>query len=250
MGTSCRTGMRRNSMTQAEFLKKIRSYFDDTQKEFAQRIGVSTILISMIESGQKSISKKLIVKIANELNVDPAYLSPSLMDEFPIYAFSERMRTILKNIKRKYPLPETGIYHTSGDLEIEEEKVEVIVNPVTGKLENHSEENAWVTARAFLREVHGHEAERNECIDSDDGWYGFNIDGVEVKIPGIDPEIVQKSKPWVSPRLYVEGCSCWLWEYALGLFKTYVIIKHGVTMGEIAEKFGVDVEDLKIKKEG
>lgn len=59
-----------------ELLKNIREESDLTQEEMARALGVSTILISMIETGQKDASKKLIVKLADKLDVHPSSIVP------------------------------------------------------------------------------------------------------------------------------------------------------------------------------
>lgn len=38
----------------------------------------------------------------------------------------------------------------------------------------------------------------------------------EVEMPGCDPAVTRESRPWYSPRLYVDGQS-WLWKYALSV---------------------------------
>lgn len=58
--------------------RKIREESDLTQKEFAEKLSVSTILISMIESGQKEVSKNLIIKLSKILEVHPASITPFL----------------------------------------------------------------------------------------------------------------------------------------------------------------------------
>lgn len=61
-----------------ELIRKIRTAADLTQAEFALAIGVSPILVSMVESGQKDVSKKLLRKIADALEVHPASITPFL----------------------------------------------------------------------------------------------------------------------------------------------------------------------------
>ncbi|MCF7982270.1 MAG: hypothetical protein K9K86_09820, partial [Pseudomonadales bacterium] len=62
--------------------------------------------------------------------------------------------------------------------------------------------------------------ERNPSADNG-GRYGFILkkDGreklIDIDMPGCDPDLVQRSEPWVSPRLYVDGSS-WLWQFAIG----------------------------------
>jgi transcriptional regulator with XRE-family HTH domain len=48
-------------------IKKIRSKHGMTQVEFARAIGVSTILISMIEIGLKPVTQRTLTKIARAL---------------------------------------------------------------------------------------------------------------------------------------------------------------------------------------
>ena len=47
-----------------------------TQSEFAEVLGVSTVLISMIETGQKQASKNFIVKLAGKLEVQASSIMP------------------------------------------------------------------------------------------------------------------------------------------------------------------------------
>lgn len=59
-----------------ELIRKIRSEAGLTQTEFAKAIDVSPVLIAMVESGQKEVSKKLIIKIADGLKVHPSSITP------------------------------------------------------------------------------------------------------------------------------------------------------------------------------
>jgi len=61
-----------------ELIKEIRTEAGLTQSEFAVSVGVSPILIAMIESGQKEVSKNLLLKIADKLQVHPASITPFL----------------------------------------------------------------------------------------------------------------------------------------------------------------------------
>ncbi len=62
--------------TFTELLKNIREEGELTQEELARAIGVSTILISMVESGQKDVSKNLVVRLAKGLDVHPSSIAP------------------------------------------------------------------------------------------------------------------------------------------------------------------------------
>ncbi len=61
-----------------DLLKKIRDEADLTQAEFAKALGVSAVLIAMIETGQKEVSKKFITKLAKQMDVHPASITPFL----------------------------------------------------------------------------------------------------------------------------------------------------------------------------
>lgn len=67
-----------------ELIKKIRSEAGLTQAEFANAIEVSPILVAMVESGQKEVSKKLLVKMADRLEVHPASITPFLYGSDPV----------------------------------------------------------------------------------------------------------------------------------------------------------------------
>ena len=49
-----------------------------TQAEFAKALGVSAVLIAMVETGQKEVSKNLLIKIAEGLKVHPSSITPFL----------------------------------------------------------------------------------------------------------------------------------------------------------------------------
>lgn len=59
-------------------IKKIREEAGLTQQQMAHSLGVSTILISMVETGQKEVSKGLVIKLAEGLGVHPSSLMPFL----------------------------------------------------------------------------------------------------------------------------------------------------------------------------
>lgn len=59
-----------------ELLKNIRKETKLTQSELAAKLGVSTILIAMIESGQKEPSKKFVEILASKMEVSPMAIVP------------------------------------------------------------------------------------------------------------------------------------------------------------------------------
>jgi len=88
-------------------LKEIRKEAYLTQAEFAKILGVSPILIAMIESGQKEVSKNFILRLADCLRVHPSSITPFLFfektfDEHEVtgvekyvYDFGSKMQKIL-----------------------------------------------------------------------------------------------------------------------------------------------------------
>jgi len=62
--------------TIAIFLKQLRKSCKLTQPELAELMGVSTVLISMIESGQKTASIKFVNQLAETLGVHPGAIAP------------------------------------------------------------------------------------------------------------------------------------------------------------------------------
>jgi len=96
----------------------------------------------------------------------------------------------------------------------------MIIKPGTEPQIKHNEANAIKVAEYIAEDLKLDitQWKRNPKDDSGDGWYGFIFKGaggkVRVNIPGIDPDVVRKSKPFESPHLYVNG-SRWLYGYAL-----------------------------------
>lgn len=60
----------------SDLIKNIRNKSELTQEEFARVLGVSTILIAMIETGQRPASKNFIEKLAEKLEVHPTSITP------------------------------------------------------------------------------------------------------------------------------------------------------------------------------
>ena len=61
-----------------ELIKKIREEADLTQEQLGKALGVSTVLISMIETNQKEVSKKFLITLADKMQVHPASITPFL----------------------------------------------------------------------------------------------------------------------------------------------------------------------------
>ena len=62
-------------------LKSIREEAGLTQIQMASVLGVSTVLISMVETGKKEVSKSLIYKLSFKLGVHPSSIVPFLFIE-------------------------------------------------------------------------------------------------------------------------------------------------------------------------
>jgi transcriptional regulator with XRE-family HTH domain len=61
-----------------QLIKKIREEAGLTQAEFAKVLDVSAVLISMVEVGQKEVSKNLLLKLAEKMDVSPNSITPFL----------------------------------------------------------------------------------------------------------------------------------------------------------------------------
>ncbi len=77
-------------------IKKIREASGLTQKEFAKILSVSTVLISMVETGQKEVSRNLITRLANKLKVHPSSITPFLFTDENLN--SKNLSTLEKTI--------------------------------------------------------------------------------------------------------------------------------------------------------
>lgn len=64
-----------------QLIKKIREEASLTQTELAGALGVSTVLITMVETGQKEVSKNLLLKLAELMDVHPASITPFLFTD-------------------------------------------------------------------------------------------------------------------------------------------------------------------------
>lgn len=64
-----------------KLIKMIRSEAGLTQAEFAAELKVSPVLIAMVESGQKPVSKNLVLKLAGCLKVHPSSITPFLYED-------------------------------------------------------------------------------------------------------------------------------------------------------------------------
>lgn len=96
-----------------ELLKQLREKSSLTQKEFAQALGVSAVLIAMIETGQKEASKGFVKKLAGRLGVQPGSIMPFIFTgkdmsteslsrpEKALLKIGQELQTYLINIKSK-----------------------------------------------------------------------------------------------------------------------------------------------------
>ena len=84
-------------LTFDKLVKFIRREADLTQQEFAELLGVSTVLIAMIENQSKEPSKKFVNKLAEKLEVHPSVIMPfiSFEEELKIEDFSGLEKKLL-----------------------------------------------------------------------------------------------------------------------------------------------------------
>lgn len=62
------------------FLKKIRKSSELSQKQLADVLDVSTVLIAMVETAQKPPSKNLVIKLADRMGIRPTSITPFIID--------------------------------------------------------------------------------------------------------------------------------------------------------------------------
>jgi transcriptional regulator with XRE-family HTH domain len=62
----------------SDIVKTVRSQAGLSQSDFATKLGVSSIYISKIETGQKEASRKFVQKLAYFVGIHPATLAPFL----------------------------------------------------------------------------------------------------------------------------------------------------------------------------
>lgn len=79
-------------------IREIRSRANLTQEEFAKVLGVSTILIAMIETGKKPVSRNFIEKLAKKLEVHPTSITPFVFidKDFNFKELSKVERSLVK----------------------------------------------------------------------------------------------------------------------------------------------------------
>lgn len=80
-----------------DLIKNIRNKAELTQEEFGRALGVSTVLIAMIETGQKEVSKKFIERLAEKLEVHPTTITPFLFidEKFRTQKFSKAEKSLI-----------------------------------------------------------------------------------------------------------------------------------------------------------
>ncbi len=81
-----------------DLIKIIRNEANLTQAEFAKELGVSTVLIAMVETNQKEVSKKLLIKIATLLDVHPSSITPFLFIDID----KEKLHKTPSTIEKKF----------------------------------------------------------------------------------------------------------------------------------------------------
>ena len=95
----------------------------------------------------------------------------------------------------------------------------LIINPGTEGRAGATEANARMIADGICKDLGlpPETAVRAPERDvPDQGWFGFNLRGVDLDIPGDDPAEFFRSEPFRSRRMYVDGSS-WLYKYAIGM---------------------------------
>ena len=84
-------------MEDFERLKKVRITFDFTQKKFANSMGFRQSYYSEVESGEKSITYKLLKKLADSHGISPLYIilgvGPIRINDLPVSVLSKGQKS-------------------------------------------------------------------------------------------------------------------------------------------------------------
>lgn len=81
-----------------DLLKKIRASANLTQEDLAKILEVSTVLITMIETGQKEVSRKFIENLAQKMDVHPSSITPFafIEEDIDVNKLPETEKTMMK----------------------------------------------------------------------------------------------------------------------------------------------------------
>lgn len=98
-----------------------------------------------------------------------------------------------------------------------------MINPGTEPVEDATIENAEICIKQLIEDTNQKDFVTYESIPDQhgEGRFAFRLKSskhdftINIDMPGCEPERTMASKPFYSPRLYVDGSS-WLWGYALG----------------------------------
>jgi len=64
-----------------DLIKKIREEAQLTQAEFAKILDISAVLVAMIETGQKEVSRKTILRLSEKMDVHPSSITPFMFND-------------------------------------------------------------------------------------------------------------------------------------------------------------------------
>ncbi|MEK7462687.1 MAG: helix-turn-helix transcriptional regulator [Patescibacteria group bacterium] len=88
----------------SEIVRNVRDESGLSQNDFARKIGVSSIYISKIETDQKEVSKKFLIKLAEFIDVHPSALAPFLflnndIDEYKLSEIERKLINLGENLQ-------------------------------------------------------------------------------------------------------------------------------------------------------
>lgn len=90
----------------SEVVREIRDESGLSQKEFADKLGVSSIYISKIETDQKEVSKKFLIRLSNLVDIHPSLLAPFLfydekLDSRELSSIEKRLFAFGEELQKK-----------------------------------------------------------------------------------------------------------------------------------------------------
>lgn len=80
-------------------LKELRKYFNLTQNEFGEKIGLSSSIISDIEKGRRNLTDRNITIICKEFNVDEVWLREGIGEMFCTNPSEDKITRLTNKIR-------------------------------------------------------------------------------------------------------------------------------------------------------
>lgn len=111
-----------------ERLKELRKYLNMSQKEFAQKLGITDSGLSKLENEKRNLTEQTIISICREFNVNRAWLVEGIGD-----MFSNLPETIIDELALQYDLSENEKSLVKRFCKLSKEQRTIIMNWLKAK---------------------------------------------------------------------------------------------------------------------